>query len=96
MPRMKVMPISEVRANLASLVEEVSQAQQPCFVASRSKVRAVLLGIDQYDALIERIEDLEDSLDLLRARTDEEPSRPLEEYLRDLEAKRSLNVQRPA
>ena len=53
MPRMKVMPVSEVRANLAGLVEEVSQTQQPCFVASRSKVRAVLLGIEQYDALIE-------------------------------------------
>jgi prevent-host-death family protein len=96
MPKIKVAPISEVRANLAELVDEVGRTQQPCFVASRSKVKAVLLGIDQYEALMERLEDLEDSLDILRAAAEGESARPLEEFMLDLEAKRGFDVQRPA
>jgi prevent-host-death family protein len=40
----RVVPISVARPHLTALVEEADQTQEPIFIASRSKVRAVLLG----------------------------------------------------
>ena len=88
--------MSEARAKLATIMEEVSQSREPCFIASRSRVKAVLLGIDEYDALMDRLEDLEDSLDVLRSRLEAEPARPVEEFVRELETRRERDVQRPA
>ncbi|MBI2864077.1 MAG: type II toxin-antitoxin system Phd/YefM family antitoxin, partial [Chloroflexi bacterium] len=64
MPKVRVVPVSEARPRLTSLIEEVSQCHEPCFIASHSKVKAVLMGLEDYDALIERLEDLEDSLEM--------------------------------
>jgi len=81
---LKVVSISEMRPRLTALVDEVSAGEEPYFVASHSKVKAVLIGIDEYNALIERLEDLEDSLDILRARAGGESTRPLDDLLKDL------------
>jgi prevent-host-death family protein len=82
MRKVKVIPISEARPKLTNLVAEVSESREPYFIASRSKVKAVLMGIDEYEALIEQIEDLEDNLDILKARLEGEPARPLEDFVR--------------
>ena len=86
MPRLKIIPVSEARPNLAALVDEANQEGEPCFITSRGRVKAVLLGIEEYEALRERLEDLEDSIDVLRARVANEPSRPYEDFLKDIEA----------
>lgn len=96
MARLKVIPISEARPRLANLVAEASQTREPWFIASRSKIKAVLLGIEEYEALVERLEDLEDSLEILRSRLEGEPSRPIDEFIRDLEAEWGRGVQRRA
>ncbi|MDO8670004.1 MAG: type II toxin-antitoxin system Phd/YefM family antitoxin [Dehalococcoidia bacterium] len=96
MPKVRVVPISEARPNLTSLVEEVGQSHEPCFIASHSKVKAVLLAIDEYDSLIDRLEDLEDSLDILRSRLSKESSRSLEEFLGELDEHRREDVRRRA
>lgn len=84
MDRLKIVPVSEARPNLSALIDEANEGGQPVFINSRSKVKAVILGIDEYNALVERLEDLEDSLDVLLARTRGEPSRPLQDVLSDL------------
>ena len=89
--RLRSISVSEARALLASLIEQV-EGGEPYFLVSRSRVRAVLMGIGQYDALLERLEDLEDSLEILRAKAEGEPARPLEEYLKEREAKQSARV----
>jgi len=91
MQRLKSISVSEARALLASLIDQV-ESGEPYFLVSRSRVRAVLMGIGQYDALLERLEDLEDSLEILRARAEGEPARPLEEYVKEREARQPARV----
>jgi prevent-host-death family protein len=93
MDRLRSISVSEARALLASLIEQ-AEGGEPFFLVSRSRVRAVLMGIAQYDALLERLEDLEDSLEILRAKTEGEPSRPLEEYLEERKARQPARVSR--
>ncbi|MBI2322111.1 MAG: type II toxin-antitoxin system Phd/YefM family antitoxin [Chloroflexi bacterium] len=96
MNKVKVVPISEARPNFAALVDAVSHSQETYFVASRSKVKAVLIGVEKYNALLEQLEDLEDSLDVLKAMLANEPTKPLDEVTRELEAERWGDVQRRA
>ena len=91
MERLRSISVSEARALLASLIEQV-ESGEPFFLVSRSRVRAVLMGIAQYDALLERLEDLEDSLEILRAKAESDLSRPLEEYLKEREARQTARV----
>jgi prevent-host-death family protein len=91
MERLRSISVSEARAMLANLIEQV-EVGEPYLLVSRSRVRAVLMGIAQYDALLERLEDLEDSLDILRAKAEGEPSRPLEDYLKEREARQAARV----
>jgi hypothetical protein len=44
-------------------------------------VKAVLVGVNQYNDMIERLEDLSDSAEILQAELDQEPTMPFEEHL---------------
>ncbi len=55
----RVVPISETRAKLADLIKEANESGEPYFITQRSQATAVLLGIDQYNALLRHIEALE-------------------------------------
>jgi hypothetical protein len=79
----KVVPIDEAPERIAAMVEAASQGDEPWFIATRSGVRAALLGIDAYTSLIERLEDLEDSLSILEARLTNEPTRTLNEFMQE-------------
>jgi prevent-host-death family protein len=92
----RVVPISVARPHLTALVEEADQTQEPIFIASRSKVRAVLLGIETYTGLLERLEDAEDSLDIRHAGASGEPSRPLADALNELAGDQERDVRRRA
>lgn len=75
---------------LIKLAEEVGRSREPGFIASRGQVIAVLLSPDIYNALLERLEDLEDSLDLLKARVESEGTVPWEAVKAALEARAGL------
>jgi prevent-host-death family protein len=92
----RVVPISKARPQLTTLVEEAAQTQEPAFIASRSRVRAVLLGTEAYNVLLERLEDAEDGLDILQARASGEPSRPLADALNELTGNQERDVRRRA
>ncbi len=87
----RVIPVSEVSAHITSLVQD-AQTDEPLFIATNDGIRAVLLGIDAYDALIEHLEDLEDSLSILEARIANEPARPLNEFLHEQREMRVADV----
>jgi PHD/YefM family antitoxin component YafN of YafNO toxin-antitoxin module len=88
----KVVPINEAPERIAAMVEAASQSDEPWFIATRSGVRAALLGIDAYTALVERLEDLEDSLSILESRLAHEPTRTLDEFMHERQAVRVADV----
>jgi prevent-host-death family protein len=81
MGRIKSIGMAEARPKLTQLVEEVSSGGEPYLIVSGSRVKAVLVGINQYNDMVERLEDLSDSAELLQAELDQEPTMPFGEHL---------------
>jgi prevent-host-death family protein len=52
--------LSEFRANAAAVVREVRSTKRPVVLTQRGKGAAVLLDVEEYEALVERVEMLED------------------------------------
>jgi len=55
-----IKPLSEFRANAASLVQQVRETQRPLVLTQRGHSSAVLLAIGEYERLIEKLEVLQD------------------------------------
>jgi prevent-host-death family protein len=81
MNRIKSIGMAEARPRLTQLVDEVSNGGDPYLIVSGSRVKAVLVGLDQYNDMIERLEDLSDAAELLQAEVDNEPTISFEEHL---------------
>ena len=81
MSRIKSIGMAEARPKLTQLVDEVSGGGEPYLIVSGSKVKAVLIGVNQYNDMVERIEDLSDATELLQAGLDQEPTMPFYEHL---------------
>ena len=81
MGKIKSIGMAEARPKLTQLVEEVSNGGEPYLIISGSRVKAVLVGVNQYNDMIERLEDLSDSAKLLKAELDQEPTMSFEEHL---------------
>ncbi len=82
MSKIKSIGMAEARPKLTQLVEDVNDGGEPYLIISGSRVKAVLIGIQQYNDMLERLEDLSDSVELLHAQFDSEPSMPFEEHLK--------------
>ncbi len=81
MGRIKSIGMAEARPRLTQLVDEVSGGGEPYLIVSGSRVKAVLIGVNQYNDMIERLEDLSDAAELLQAELDQESTMPFEEHL---------------
>ena len=81
MSKIKSIAISEAKPKLTQLVEDVNACGEPYLIVTASKVKAVLIGIDRYNDLIERLEDITDTVELLQAQIDNEPMISFEEHL---------------
>jgi antitoxin YefM len=55
-----VKPISEFRANAASLVQQVRRTKRPLVITQQGKSAAVLMDVTEYENLIARLELLQD------------------------------------
>ncbi|MGH3088800.1 MAG: type II toxin-antitoxin system Phd/YefM family antitoxin [Rubrobacteraceae bacterium] len=53
-------PLSEFRANAAAVVRQVRDTKRPVVLTQRGKGAVVLLDVGEYEALVERVELLED------------------------------------
>jgi prevent-host-death family protein len=84
MERIKTIGIAEVRPKLTQLVDEVCKGGQPYTIISGSRAKAVLMGVNEYNALIERLEDLEDITEINQAVRNQEPVMSWEEDSRKL------------
>ncbi len=87
MGKIRSIGMAEARPKLTQLVNDVSGGGDPYFVVANSKIKAVLIGIDQYNDMVERLEDLSDAAELLEAKLANEPMMPFEEHLKRSKAK---------
>jgi prevent-host-death family protein len=55
-----IRPLSEFRANIASVIEEVRRTKRPIVITQHGKSAAVMLDVSEYEALLEKIELLRD------------------------------------
>jgi len=55
-----IKPLSEFRANAAGYIKQVQQTKRPLVITSHGKSAVVLMGVVEYEALIEKIEILQD------------------------------------
>lgn len=64
MPRIKldsdIRPLSDFRANIASIIEEVRKTKRPIVITQHGKSAAVMLDVSEYEDLLEKIELLTD------------------------------------
>jgi len=55
-----IQPLSEFRSKVAFYLEKVNKNKRPLVITQNGKSAAILLGVSEYDNLIEKIEILED------------------------------------
>jgi prevent-host-death family protein len=55
-----ILPLSEFRANAASLIEKVKTGHRPLVITQHGKSSAVLLDVSDYEKMVETIETLQE------------------------------------
>lgn len=78
-PMPEVVPISKLRTRQNDLLEKA--AQQPILLTKHGRARAVLLGPETYNRLLEQVEGLHLALDAIEARNTAEPVTSFEKHL---------------
>ena len=87
----KIMGVTQARAAFTEIVNDADAHGEPVYLTNFNEPRAVLIGYEAWEALIERLEDLEDAV-LFYSRQDE-PLRPIEEFLADIEQEKDQHGQ---
>ena len=85
----RIVTVSELKVKLGALMAELEEQGIPLYVTQYGKPKAVLARYDEYEALLKKLEDLEDLLAMK-----ESLSAPAEEAisLKDYERKRTSRV----
>ena len=79
----KIVNVSELKTRLASLMTQLDTDGVPIYVTQHGKPRAVLVNYEDYEALLEKLDDLEDIVAMQQALSaPEEEAMSLEEYER--------------
>ena len=55
-----IKPLTEFRANVTAFVQRVRKSKRPLVITQHGRSSAVLLGVEEYESLIEKIEILQD------------------------------------
>lgn len=74
MPR--VVTAEDLRARLGRELDALRESEEALYVSKRGRLAGVLLDVDRYAELLDRLEYLEDSLAALRAREERETALP--------------------
>ncbi|MBI1920525.1 MAG: type II toxin-antitoxin system Phd/YefM family antitoxin [Geobacter sp.] len=59
-PKEDIRPLSEFRANAAAIVEQAHRTRRPIIITQRGKSTAILLDVEEYERLVNRLELLEE------------------------------------
>lgn len=63
----RIVTVSELKVKLGALMAELEQQGVPLYVTQHGKPKAVLARYDEYEALLRKIEDMEDLLAMQEA-----------------------------
>lgn len=55
-----VKPLSEFRANVTTFIQQTRKTRRPLVITHHGKSAAVLLGVTEYESLMQKVEILED------------------------------------
>ncbi|MEE9284105.1 MAG: type II toxin-antitoxin system Phd/YefM family antitoxin [Dehalococcoidia bacterium] len=79
----KIVNVSVLKANMASLMAQLGADGVPVYVTQHGKPKAVLVSFERYEALLEKVDDLEDILAMREALSSpKEEAMSLDEYER--------------
>ncbi|MBI4312672.1 MAG: type II toxin-antitoxin system Phd/YefM family antitoxin [Chloroflexi bacterium] len=94
----KIMSVSlaEAKRKLGQLLQELQASGGQYLIVTDNQVKAVLLSVDMYNAMVERLEDLSDAVELLEAQLSNEPMMPFEEFVKELKAEQAQESNVPA
>lgn len=91
--------VAQLRAEMATVLDRLDKAHGHVYLTQRGQPRAVLVDIKEYEALIEQLEYLDDSMEAIlaheRLRRGEEKTIPYDEFMRDLRAGRAARDRKP-
>jgi prevent-host-death family protein len=79
----RIISTSKIRRKMAEVVNQADEHGEPIYLTNYDEPKAVLIGYQAWEALMERMEDMEDALSLYERRG--ESARPFEEYLAERE-----------
>lgn len=77
MPR--IVTAEDLRSHLGRELDSLRTTEQALYISKRGRLTGVLLDVDRYNDLIDRIEYMEDSLAALQAREESETTIPWSE-----------------
>ena len=85
----RIITVSELKVKLGALIAELEEKGIPLYVTQYGKPKAVLTRYDEYEALLKKVEDLEDILAMKNSLSvSEDEAISLEDY----ERKRAAHV----
>ena len=87
----RIISTSKIRRKMAEVVNQADEHGEPIYLTNYDEPKAVLIGYQAWEALMERVEDMEDAL-IIHERQGE-PARPFEEYLAERAERERSNPQ---
>ena len=88
------MSVGEFRARLAEVLDRVRRQRGPLYLTQRGQAAAVLLGVEEFEALLDQLEYLDDSVEAILAKqrrdSGKEKAEPLEIVVRRLQKRGRL------
>ncbi|MDI6735653.1 MAG: type II toxin-antitoxin system Phd/YefM family antitoxin [bacterium] len=79
---METLSISTFQRDARRVLDEVEKEDKPVYISNHQQT-AVIITLGKYRAFMQRLEDLEDALDLKKAIDTSTKIRPYDEYLKE-------------
>jgi len=90
----KILPASEVRDKISLVLKQLIETEEPVFITQYSRPKAVLIKYEVYNALMDRLEELEDLHDMAEAEKAyrKGEGQDFEEFVTELKREQPKNI----
>ncbi|MDP2744540.1 MAG: type II toxin-antitoxin system Phd/YefM family antitoxin [Dehalococcoidia bacterium] len=84
----RIVTVSDLKVKLGALMAELEEQGVPLYITQHGKPKAVLARYDEYEALLKKLEDMEDLLAMKKSlAASEKGSISLDDYVRQRAAR---------